>query len=84
MAREELMRQLPSDIERATESGSFFLRNNGGSYSVVVLTEIIVTCGGEDGKDRADQLASDLNMVWNQRIRTNMPHAEENIQGSIK
>ncbi len=66
MAQEELMRQLPKDIERPTEAGIFFIKKYPGSYAIVVLTTELVTCGGEDGKARADELASRFNRVWNQ------------------
>lgn len=69
MAQEELMHQLPRGITKPSETGPFFIRNNSdgdGPYSIVVLTNILVTCGGEGGKARADEFASRFNRVWNQ------------------
>lgn len=68
MVNEDLMRQLPKGIGRVAEQGPFFIRDNGGSYSVVVLTKILVTCGGGDSKDRATDLACSLNRVWNDKL----------------
>lgn len=71
MAQEELMRQLPVGVEESDIPGPFFIRNNGGSFSLIVLTEILVTCGGEDGKERAARLACTFNEVWDQSIGNN-------------
>lgn len=69
MAQEELMQQLPSDIERVAPPGPFFIRDNHGSYSVVVLTKDLVTCGGVNSRVRAENLACDLNKTWSKKIR---------------
>ena len=63
MANEELMRELPKDVEDATVSGPFHIKKYPGSYSIVVLTNELVTCGGLDSKERADELASALNQT---------------------
>ena len=68
MAHEELMQQLPKGIERVAEEGPFFIRDNGGSYSIVVLTDVLVTCGGPDAKDRASDFACSFNRVWKQKF----------------
>lgn len=65
MANEELMWYLPPDVERTSIPGPFFIKRYPGSYSVVVLTSELVTCGGEGAKDGAEQLARALNEVWN-------------------
>lgn len=63
-----LMKRLPKDIEEVTETGPFFIRNNGGSYSIVVLTEVLVTCGGPDAKETASEFACQFNRVWNKHF----------------
>ncbi|MCL5407712.1 MAG: hypothetical protein M1429_04410 [Patescibacteria group bacterium] len=77
MAYEELMRELPKDIEEASEPGPFKLRNNfpakpptkqASSFSVVVLNPILVSSSGAGGKERANKLAIELNRVWNDSI----------------
>lgn len=67
MAHEDLMKDLPGGIERPTEKGILYTRFNGGSYSVVVLTEILFTCGGPDSRIQTDYAASCLNKVLNGR-----------------
>jgi len=66
MAHEDLMQQLPKGVERVAAPGIFCIRNNGGSYSVVVLTEVLVTCSGEDGKSNAADLACRFNKAWDE------------------
>lgn len=69
MAHEGLMRQLPKGVERVAERGPFFIRkNSGGTHSIIVLTEVLVTCGGKDSKDRATDIACSLNRVWGEKI----------------
>lgn len=65
VAQEGLMQQLPKGIERPSEPGIFFIKKYPGSYAIVVLTTELVTCGGENGKARADEFASRLNGAWN-------------------
>lgn len=64
MANEELMRILPDKVERSNIPGPFHIKTYPGSHSIVVLTCELVTCGGQDSKERADELASALNEVW--------------------
>lgn len=66
MVYEDLMQQLPGGIERVAKPGPFFIRDNGESYSVVVLTEVLVTCGGADGKGSAAEFACRLNGLWDE------------------
>lgn len=70
MSHEELMGILPEDIERVKVPGPFFIRKYPGSYAVVVLTDELVTCGGEEAQKRASHLATTLNEVWNNNIST--------------
>ncbi|MCP6719763.1 MAG: hypothetical protein KJI72_00340 [Patescibacteria group bacterium] len=68
MVHEALMRELPKDHERVSEDGIFYIRDNSGSWSVVVLAPVLVTCGGENGKGRATHLARCFNNVWNEEV----------------
>ena len=75
-----LMKTLPQDTERVEgKPGPFFIRYNGyngtdrydgATYSVVVLTEVLVTCGGPDTKVSASDYAKRLNEAWNQIVGT--------------
>lgn len=65
MAHEELMRDLPKDIKRTDVPGPFLIRRYPGSFAVVVLTDILVTCGGDEAESNARQLAEALNRTWN-------------------
>ena len=69
MAHEELMNWLPKDIERVAEPGPFLIRDNHGSYSIVALTEVLVTCGGINSKDRAGKIACSLNRFWDRKMK---------------
>lgn len=69
MAQENLMQTSNKNIKEATFKGMFHLRINGltgvipNTYSVILLNPVLITCGGSDGKNRADRLASMLNAV---------------------
>lgn len=78
MAHEDLMRELPGGVERVPVEGPFFIQDNSPiqlkfpdsgktCFSVIALTPVIVTCGG-NGKESATDLASRLNQVWNEWI----------------
>jgi len=69
MANEALMTTLPKGMERVPIDGPCVIRDNGGSYSVVVMTPVLVTCGGSDSKSMATSLAIDLNAVWRDHMR---------------
>ena len=73
MVHEKLMQELPKDVERVPNSGTFYIRNNSGSYSVVVLTEVLVTCGGKCAKESASNLASKLNKAWEEHMSLPCP-----------
>ena len=62
------MRELPKGFERVSEDGIFYIRDDSGGYSVIVLAPVLVSCGGENGKKRATYLARCFNRVWNQEV----------------
>ena len=64
MERDDLMRILPPNIERVEPTGPFFIRKYPGSYTVTVLTEQLVTCGGPDSQEEALKIAARLNGAW--------------------
>jgi len=68
MAHEDLFK-LPKDIQKVSNSGPFYIRDNEGhskgTYSPVVMTEVLVTCGGKDSKYWATRYARALNRTWN-------------------
>lgn len=69
MAKENLMERLPEGIKRVSKPGGpFLIRDNRGSHSVVVLTEVLVTCGGINSEKRAVKLARSLNRCWHKKI----------------
>jgi len=72
---------LPKSWERVSR-GPFYIRNDGYpyypgtkpsdyAYSVVCRTAVIVTCGGQDTKERATILAKRLNGVFNRFLAGN-------------
>lgn len=69
MAHEDLMERLPEGFERVAEDGIFFIRNNGGSYSVTALLEPLITISGIDSKERAGKFACSMNRTWNRAIK---------------
>ncbi len=79
MAKEELMDWLPAGCEKVEPSGPFFIRNNGGSYTIVAYTAYLVTCGGPDGREDAIDLAVSLNKIWDQKLAEHQQRMLEKI-----
>ncbi len=69
MANENLMQWLPEGVKRASTDGPFKLQcvhadYPDGAHIIITIPPELVTCGGEDGRERADRIASRLNQTW--------------------
>ncbi len=65
---DSLMQRLPDGVEEVEVKGPFLIRRYPGSFAVIVQNSVLVTCGGDNARESASEIAKALNSAWREQI----------------